>query len=242
VGASTSNARALTRIEAGDKAPDAMRRSRTLAVALLFAVACAPRARRPGLDNSGFLDDYSVLQPGSEGGFALVYRNPKAQWTSYDKVLLEPVTLWRSGKQSLDPVPEGDLLRLIADLEAAVRRRLGTEFKLVDEPAPGTMIVRLAITEARAADPILDVLRGHGRDDVTKGMGPLHDETRRFIENAEIEGEIRDARTNELLAAGVDQRRAGAPAITTWADLDHAVEAWAKRVFAPLELRTRGTR
>src|SRR5690242_3684023 len=99
-----------------------MRRSRLLAVALLFAVACAsPHATRPrpSVDNSGFLDDYSVLQPGREGGFALVYRNPKAQWTSYDKVLLEPVTLWRSGKQSLDSIPEGDLLRLIADLESA---------------------------------------------------------------------------------------------------------------------------
>jgi hypothetical protein len=220
-----------------------MRRSRTLAVALLFAIACTtPRAPRPSVDNSGFLDDYSRLQPGREGGFALVYRNPKAEWASYDKVLLEPVTLWRSGRQSLDAVPEGDLLRLIADLEAAVRRRLGSEFKLVEEPQPGTMIVRLAITEARATDPILDVLRGHGRDDVTKGMGPLHEETRRFIERAEIEGEIRDAHTNELLAAGVDKRRAGAPEITTWADLDRAAEAWAKRVFAPLELRKRGTR
>ena len=220
-----------------------MRRSRLLAVALLFAVACTPaRAPRsaPATDNSGFLDDYSELRPGREGGFALVYRNPKADWAKYDKVLLEPVTLWRSGRQALDPVPESDLLRLIADLEAVVRRRLDTTFRTTEETGPRTLRIRLAITEARETDPILDVLRGQGRDDVTKGMGPLHEETRRFIEHAEIEGEIRDGATNELLAAGVDKRRAGAPPITTWGDLDRGLEEWAKRVFAPLALRTSG--
>src|SRR5262245_7435742 len=141
-----------------------MRRPRLLAVALLFAVACtAPRAPRsaPATDNSGFLDDYSLLRPGREGGFALVYRDPKVDWTKYDKVLLEPVTLWRSGRQALDPVPESDLLRLIADLETVVRRRLDTSFRMTDEPGPRTLRIRLAITEARETDPILDVLRGH---------------------------------------------------------------------------------
>jgi hypothetical protein len=100
-----------------------MRRPRLLAVALLFAVACTARPHRstPAADNSGFLDDYSLLRPGPEGGFALVYRDPKVDWAKYDKVLLEPVTLWRSGRQALDPVPEGDLLRLIADLETVPR-------------------------------------------------------------------------------------------------------------------------
>jgi hypothetical protein len=218
--------------------------SRLLAVALLFAVACTARTPRsaPSTDNSGFLDDYSLLRPGPEGGFALVYRSPKADWGKYDKVLLEPVTLWRSGRNALDPVPEPDLLRLIADLQSVVRRRLDTTFRMTDETGPRTLRVRLAITEARETDPVLDVLRGHGRDDVTKGMGPLHEETERFIAHAEIEGEIRDGATNELLAAGVDRRRAGAPPIATWGDLDRALEQWAKRVFAPLALRTSGTR
>ena len=221
-----------------------MRRSRLLAVALLFAVACTTRAprRAPAPDHSGFLDDYSLLGPGREGGFALVYRNPKVDWAKYDEVLLEPVTLWRSGRKALDPVPEGDLLRLIADLETVVQRRLDTTFRMTEEPGPRTLRIRLAITEARETDPILDVLRGHGRDDVTKGTGPLHEETRLFIEHAEIEGEIRDGATNELLAAGVDRRHAGSPPIATWADLDRGLEQWAKRVFAPLALRTHAAR
>ena len=220
-----------------------MRRSRVLTVTLLLVAACA--ARRPGqpADFSGFLDDYSLLRPGGPGEVALVYRDPGAHWTSYDKVLFEPVTLWRSGRKSLDAVPEGDLLRLVADLEGAVRRRLGDGFELVGEPQPGVMRIRLAITEARASDPVLDVLRARGDGDVTAGSGPLHPETRRFIERAQIEGEIRDARTNQLLAAGVDRRRReGALPIDTWADVDRALDFWAERVCARLEARTRGHR
>src|SRR5215470_16588726 len=139
-----------------------MRRAGRCTIALLLLAACGTRRTGPPADVSGFLDDYSLLRKGGPDELALVYRNPEARWTSYDKVLFEPVTLWRSGRKSLDPVPEGDLLRLVADLEAAVRRRLGGGFSLVDQPEAGTMRIRLAITEARASDPILDVLRGRG--------------------------------------------------------------------------------
>src|SRR5262245_36533601 len=188
-----------------------MRRPLLAALLVLAVVAgsCAPRRSAVRSDVSGFLDDYSLLREGGPDEVALVYRNEKARWTSYDKVLLEPVTLWRSGRKSLDAVPEEDLLRLIDGLEGAVRRRLGDAFRLVDEPGPGVMRIRLGITEARASDPILDVLRGHGGAASTSD-GPLDAETRRFIEAAQIEGEIRDAATNELLAAGVDRRRQGA--------------------------------
>src|SRR5262249_5411185 len=113
-GASISNQRTLTRHDpSGNPRPQhSMRHARWLLIVLVFVAGCASRAPQkvPPPDFSGFLDDYSMLHPGASGEVALVYRNPDAQWTAYDKVLFEPVTLWRSGKSSLDPVPEGDLL------------------------------------------------------------------------------------------------------------------------------------
>jgi hypothetical protein len=216
-----------------------MRRSRLLTVACLFAAACAARVPQPPADASGFLDDYSLLRPGGPGEVALVYRRSDARWTAYDRVLLEPVTLWRSGRQSLAAVPEDDLRRLIAGLEGAVRRRLGRDFRLVDQPEPGAMRIRLAITEARAVDPILDVMRARADEKVAPGSGRLHPETRRFIEQAHIEGEIRDAGSDRLLAAGVDRRRPeGAPAIDTWGDVYRALDFWAERVCGALAVRT----
>jgi len=215
-----------------------MRRS-LLTAMLVVAAACAGHRPPAPAEVSGFLDDYKLLREGGANEVAFVYRNPDAHWTSYDKVLLEPLTLWRSGRKSLDAVPEGDLLRLINDLEDAVRHHLGTGFTLVEAPDAGVMRIRLGITEARATDPVLDVMRAHGGGDVTPGDGPLPDETRRFIEHAQIEGEIRDARTDQLLAAGVDRRRReGAMPIATWADVDRLFDFWAARLCARLEART----
>jgi hypothetical protein len=223
-------------------------------VALLAVTACAarqtelpaaqqrPAAQQVPPDVSGFLDDYSLLRPGGPGEVMLVYRNPDADWASYDKVLLEPVTLWRSGQKSFDAVPENDLLRLATDLEGAVRRRLGAGYQLVEAPGPGVMRIRLAVAEARPSDPVLDVLSARASEEITRGQGPLDAEMKRFIASSAIEGEIRDARTDQLLAAGVDRRRPGAPPIDTWADLDRALDFWADRLCARLEARTKATR
>lgn len=231
-----------------------MRTLRTVAVVLVALLAAACTARTPRTpppaaaasqvarpEPSGFLDDYSMLRPGAEGEVALVYRDPDAPWTTYDKVIIEPVTLWRSGKQSLDPIPEDDLLRLVDDLEGSVRHHLGEGYRIVDKPGPGVMRLRLAITEARATDPVLDVLRGHARPKPVAGDTKLHPETRRFVESAHIEGELRDAQSNRLLAAGVDRRRKDAPPVDTWAHVKRAIDGWADRLCDRLERRTHGT-
>ena len=214
---------------------------RVLALVVLGAIACTPARHAPSREMSGFLDDYALLREGGPGEIALVYRNPKARWTEYHTVLLEPVTLWRSGRRSLDPVPEPDLARLIVDFESALRRRLGEGFALTDRPGPGVMRVRLAITAARATDPVLDILNAHGDVgvEVAKGAGPLHPEMRSFLDGAAIEGEIRDAQTNELLAEGVERRkRDGGVPLATWADVDRALDGWVGRLCGRLESRT----
>ncbi|MGH7893765.1 MAG: DUF3313 domain-containing protein [Candidatus Binatia bacterium] len=220
-----------------------MTRSAVAALLALALTGCmAGHHVRSGVqpsEMSGFLDDYSLLRAGGTGELTLVYRNPDVDWRSYDQVLLEAVAIWRSGKKSLDPVPEADLLRLASDFNAAVRARLGEGYQVVDRPGPGVMRIRLAITDARATDPILDVLTAPGADAIPHpgGAGPLDPETKRFLAGAAIEGEIRDAQSGALLAQGVDRPRRAA-SIDTWADLDHALAFWADRACDRLEART----
>jgi uncharacterized protein DUF3313 len=230
-----------------------MRRSwfAIVAFVVILLVGCAARRTQTSRGQtssvtspeqvSGFLDDYSRLQPGGPDDPLLIYRDPDADWRAYDKVLLEPVSLWRSGKGSLDPVPQADLFRLAFDFEAAVRKRLGASFEIVDRPVAGAMRIRLAITDARSSDSILDVMTTSGRGDVAlpAGNGALSSETERFLDGAAIEGEIRDAQTGKLLAAGVDRRRSGAPEIATWSDIDRIFALWADRVCSRLEARVK---
>src|SRR4051812_47948718 len=42
----------------------------------------------------GFLPSPSLLQPGGDGEPALVYRNPSANFASYNRVILDPVGVW----------------------------------------------------------------------------------------------------------------------------------------------------
>ena len=209
------------------------------ALVVLLLASCTHRRPGPSMEMSGFLDDYTILREGGPDDLWRSYRNPKADWHAYHAVMLEPVTLWRSGRKSLDPVPHEDLLRLVTDFQSAIRTAFGEDFQVVDRAAPGVIRVRVGITDARAADPVLDVMtarRGTGRPHPA-GDGPLHAETRRFLASAVIEGELRDAQTNALLAEGIDRRRPGAPALETWADVDRGFARWADRACARLQAR-----
>jgi len=227
-----------------------VRPGRVVGCVLLAVVAggcgerAALRAPRPPADTSGFLDDYSRLRPGGPDEARLVWRKPDAHWSTYDKILFEPVAVWRSGRRSLERVPEGDLLRLAADLERAVRGRLGEDWQLVDGAGPGVLRIRLAITEARAADPVLDVLTTTmpSAADVPTDDGPLGPETLGFVAAAAIEGEIADAQTGEVLAQGLERRTEPGPIRSlTWAEVDRFFAAWANRVCGRLERARRGT-
>jgi hypothetical protein len=56
----------------------------TAAVALLAGCAASQQAR--DVKESGFLgDDYALPREGKEGETLLVYRNPDAPWSTYDK-------------------------------------------------------------------------------------------------------------------------------------------------------------
>src|SRR5882724_3558234 len=64
-----------------------------LAVAL-GAIGCPATYQARSVKPSGFLGDYSQLRPGKEGEALLVYVRPGVEWTKYDKIWLEPVTVW----------------------------------------------------------------------------------------------------------------------------------------------------
>src|SRR3954469_20155734 len=50
----------------------------------------------------GFLPNPSLLSPGGAGQAALVYRNPTANFGSYNKVILEPVAIWAAPDSQLN--------------------------------------------------------------------------------------------------------------------------------------------
>jgi hypothetical protein len=216
-----------------------------LAAGLILALAagCAStrHVKQSEKDFSGFLGDYSQLQPGAEGQANFVYANPSAPWKSYDKVYIRPVQLWQaeSEQSSLGSVSFEDKQMLVDYLHVALAGSLSKNFKLVDKAGPGVLVVSAAVTEAGAAKPVVNLLStvtpvglviGAGKAAVT-GKSP-------GVGSVSVEAEFTDGVSGKRVLAVVDSRagtkRVGAKFGDTWSDVHEAFKFWSEKVNARL--------
>lgn len=114
-----------------------------------IALGCAGNPKEPSVEPSGFLGDYSQLAPGREGQARLIYFNPEADFSLYDKMLIAPVALWDPKRSAPIASPTPEQSRLVARLQRALTEQLEGEFRLVDAALPGTLSLRMAITPAQ---------------------------------------------------------------------------------------------
>jgi len=204
----------------------------------VFAAGCAAQSpvaeatiRIDEVQPSGFLNDYSILRPGEDGEAALVYRNPDADFSRYNAVFIEPVTLWLGTNSSLNEVDADERQKLADEFYAEIVKALEGDFKITAQPGPGTMRIRVALTDARASSPTLDTLSTYvPQARLLQSAAALGSETAGFVGEASAEAEVRDAETGVLLVAGVD-RRAGTKALgdstfDAWSDVRRAFETW----------------
>jgi hypothetical protein len=200
---------------------------------LLTAMSCASTTQTRSVEPSGFLKNVSQLEEGGDDEALLVYFNPSADWARYDKIILEPVTVWRNENFDPDEISKEDLQRLVDALYIAVKDQLAKDYQIVDRSGPGVLRMRVAITEADDSVVVMDTITnilpiGIGINLVTKGITG----TSAFVGEVAIEAEILDSLTNERLAALIDER-AGTKSyqdkFKDWGDVNKAFIYWAER-------------
>ncbi len=205
-----------------------------LSVAVLSQAGCAAvRGRRSAPDPSGFLGDYSQLQPREGHEVHDVYINPDAAWKSYDSVQIDSVTLWVNEEtQSL----KDEERQMLTDLlYKALNDQLTEKFKIVDRPGPTVIRVRAALTQAKGAKVPLRTLSSiiPVMFVISTAVGLSADVTS-TVGTATLEAELLDSVTGERLAAAVDQRAgtksvlAGSRTFKKWGDVQAACEFWAE--------------
>jgi len=185
-------------------------------------------------EESGFLGDYSQLKKDPEFPAALVYVRPGVDWSRYDSVMLESAGLWVSEEtKNLDPEQQ----KMLTDvLYTKMSDALGKVFALTTEPGPNTLVVRVALTQAKGSKVALRVvttvipqLRAAG------ALIGLAGDTAVTVGSATLEMEVRDLVTHRRLAAAVDDR-AGTKvlfakrAYETWGDVEAACDRWSSRI------------
>ena len=176
--------------------------------------------------------DAAKLAPGPEGGAALVWMNPAAQWRSYTKIQLMPVEFWAAADSKVSTADQQVLTEYFYN---ALHSNLSKSFTLVDQPGPGVLTVRVALMDATTAVPGLrsvSVIVPQAR--VLNLAQAMATDSYAFVGSAEAEMKITDSVSGALLGEAVDQRAGGMglkrAATFQWGDAQNAMDYWAQRI------------
>ena len=185
---------------------------------------------------TGFLgNDYSLLTPPAEGGdqkAMLRYVNPSANWSSYNKIMIAPVTYWAADDSK---VSGADQQALCNYTYTVLVKDLGKNFVIVDQPGPGVIKVSAALTDATSATPGLrsiSVIVPQARALSVIKMAATG--TYLFVGSAQGALKVNDSTSGQLLAAAVDKRVGGASitnvTVFQWGDAENAIDYWGKLI------------
>ena len=199
----------------------------------LAVLACAPsRQPRGPVVESGFLRDYSQLQPGKEGQCKQIYINPNVNWSSYTGMMFESVTLWPGKNGGLAKLSPEDQQMLADRLYKAVYDAVSKEIQMVNSPGPRVMRARAALTEAEPTNvPLNAVATVVPQLRMLSTVVGLAATTSLTVGSATIEGDVTDSLSGRRLAACVDERigQRSVQAFGTWSQVQAAFDHWGQQ-------------
>ena len=205
---------------------------------VVIVVGCASQKQARNVDlgvaeESGFLEDYSILKKrvgGKDDVQVALYGfvDESVDWSSYDKMLLDPIKIWRSEGGA----PLEDVQRMSNDFYLLLYEELSKDYKMVQSPGPGTLRMDVLMMSIQKGSVRMDKVTSI----VPIGMGAslAKDFTTgkpAFVGEASVQFKFTDASTGKLLGAGVD-RRVGGKNITkeadSWADVQNILRLWSQ--------------
>ena len=211
-----------------------------LALVIAISPGCQTPMKGKTAEPSGFLGDYSKLQPGKSGQAQLVYINPKADFARYTKIMIDPISIMGSENSKLAGLPKEDVTALLSYLDGKLREELSRDYTIVNNAGPDVMRLRVALTEAKGAKVVLNTLSSV--IPITLALSTLKlaaTGTHAAVGEVNAEAEILDSQTGDRLLAAMDTR-AGRKVIvsgnfTKWGDVQDAFDYWAMQTRVRLE-------
>jgi len=181
-----------------------------------------------------------ILVQGKDDQALYRYVNPKADIKQYTMILIDPVMVYKDA--ALDKDEREDYQKLANNAFVYLTKELEKNYRIVKDPAPGTMRVQMAIVDADSSKPVRNTLstivpvgialslvkytatgKQSGVGEITVGM------------------KVTDASTGELLGAALDRRVGGKELSKLWSgwhNADDALQYWAKKLsFALCDMR-----
>jgi hypothetical protein len=187
-----------------------------------------------------FGNEAPLLKPGKNPEALLYYVNPKAHWTTYHQVIIDPVQFWDSADSSISP---DDQKMLTSYLYSQLQQALAKDFTVVDKPGPGVLTVQVAIISATAATPgMRSVSEVVPQIHALNTLQSLATGSLAFVGSAEGAMKFTDSQSGELLAAAVNKRLGGGNVESAdqlqWGDAENIMQFWAQEIAKRLKQAT----
>lgn len=199
-------------------------------VAVLLLAGCSASGMK-SVERTGFLTNYEQLTPGGDDRAALVYLKPGVDYKAYNKLMFQRMVVLLSDSaenRAIDPALMKELTDYYQD---ALFNAVRDGYQIVDQPGPGVLRVRVAITEMKPSNPTTNTLSTI----VPVGMIVAGATKAASGDNlgtgeAGTEIELLDSLTGERLAAAMDRRQGGKGVFRgKWEDTKEAFDFWARR-------------
>jgi uncharacterized protein DUF3313 len=186
---------------------------------------------------SGFLGDYSKLQPDPKNPDLLIYWKNDDVLKNSSKFILDPITVYllpAAQERGIDPE---DLAKLTRYFSKAITDELtgSGRYEVVTEPGPGVMVLRIAITnvEPTGGKTNAAVKGAATAASVAVAPGASLVAPRLSVGRVSIEGEMDDSVSGERMVAFMTSKAgrrffSGLNTYKKWGDIEAAFRSWAK--------------
>jgi hypothetical protein len=172
--------------------PSTHLRTLSFSALLLGCVSCTSSV---GITHSDFLPERQGFLPDPDEEGREIFAASQVDWSAYDHVLIEPLTIHLQAT-SVDKLNQEQSALLQENYNAFLLSALGDELTQVSEPGPRTFLVRSAITEVDTINLVLNWFTG------LIVLWPIE------YGGATFEVELTDSVSNQRLAAMVNADRA----------------------------------
>jgi Protein of unknown function (DUF3313) len=186
---------------------------------------------------SGFLGDYSKLQPDPQDPDLLIYRESPDVLKNSSKFILDPVIVYLLPEAQQRGIDPEDLAKLAQYFSKAITDELtkSGRYEIVTDPGPGVMVLRVAITNVQPTGGKTNAaVKGAATAaSVAVAPGASLAVPRLSVGRVAIEGEIDDSVSGERMAAFMTSKSgrryfSGLNTYKKWGDIEAAFRAWAK--------------
>ena len=203
-----------------------------LTIALLGACATTKEGNVP--EHTGFLRAPQLMTAGKPGQAQQVYFKPDVDWATYDKVLLDPVTVWRGKESQFKGVKPADAQKMADYFFSLIHTALKKDYQMVTSPEPNTLRVSVAIIKLKEADVAMETVSTIvPQARLLTSLTNADSKSPAFVGQASIQANIVDAETNALLAEGADARVGGytlsSVSLNSWTDVENIMKLWVAR-------------